>query len=308
MSSGRPHPLNRIAYLGVEKHRDLKRKQSVLPVSQSVTDVPEKAPLPADPLKAPPIAGVPLPSLGTRLWFGWMSLVSGLATVPMSIAQVVGHAFDPTARNFKRWARLWGGMILGGALIRVEVEEHTALDPSQPYVFVSNHQNLVDILALAAGLPYPFGFIAKAELARVPMLGFALRQSASIFVDKSTPRKAIESVREAGERIRGGNSVLVFAEGMRTFSPFIYPLQRGAFLVAVEAGVPLVPVTVVDAYRLVDERHYTARPGRVRIVVGEPIAMEGKRRGDLPEIMAQVRAQWEAELAGEAARVSLKIG
>ena len=236
------------------------------------------------------------PTVGRRLLFVWFAVEAALWTIPMAILQFTTHQFDPTARNFKRVARLWGGVILRLSGIRVRVTDHARLDPSKPYVFASNHQNLLDILALSDALPYPFGFVAKEELARVPFLGFAIRNSASVFIDKRDPRRAVVSLREAGERIRGGNSVLIFVEGTRSYSSDLQALKKGAFAVAVEAGVPLVPVAVVNAYRLMHEKKRLVRPGTIDIVVGEPISLEGKTRRDIPALMEAVRGALQREL------------
>lgn len=235
-------------------------------------------------------------TLACRLWFVWFALIIVLITVPLSILQFISHQFSPTARNFKRWSSLWGRSVLALAGIRVHLEERARLDPEQPYVFVANHQNTLDILALAARLPYAFGFVAKEELAKVPMLGFAIRNSASLFINRSDRRRSIESMREAGERIRAGTSVLVYPEGSRSFASNLQPFKKGAFVLAIEAGVPVVPVTVCGAYRLLDERIYAGRPGLMRLVVGEPIDMTTKVRSDIPDIMVQVRGQMEAVL------------
>lgn len=241
-------------------------------------------------------SGPPL-TLWTRalcLWF-WVWVV--IVMIPMSIVQLVTHRFNPTARNFKRNASLWGKLILrGGAGIRVRVTERARLDPAKPYVFVANHQNSLDIMALTEALPYPFGFVAKAELANVPFLGLAIRHSASVFLDRSDPRRSVESLKAAGERIRSGNSVLVFPEGSRSHAPRLLPLKKGAFAVAVEAGVPLVPVTILGSSSLMNEKRLAVRPGELNIVVGAPISMEGKHRRDIPEIMAAVEAAMNAEL------------
>lgn len=233
------------------------------------------------------------PSLARRLLFLWFGLWALLVTVPASILQLTTHRFRPTARNFKRWAGFWGRTILRGIGIRVEVEDAARLDPTKPYIFVSNHQNSLDILALAAALPYPFGFIAKAELERVPFLGFAIRHSASVLIDRSDPRRSLESIREAGERIRGGNSVHVFAEGSRSFASTVAPFKKGAFYLAIEAGVPLVPVAIVDAYRLMDERRHLARPGTIHLRIGPPIPLEGITRRDIPRLIASVQTSIE---------------
>ena len=153
-----------------------------------------------------------------RLHFVWFCVVAIIATLPAALTQVISHTFVPTDRNFKRWAGLWGRSILTGSGIRVDVDVQTKLDPDQSYVFISNHQNLIDILALAGYLPHSFGFVAKKELAKVPFLGLAIRQSASIFLDRSEPRKAVQSLQRAGEQIRRGMSVLLFAEGTRSDS------------------------------------------------------------------------------------------
>ncbi len=226
-----------------------------------------------------------------RLHFVWFLAVAAFWTVVMAIVQTATHWIWPTARNFKRNGRVWGGVILGLSGIRVRVADRAGIDRDGPTVFICNHQNLLDILALSAALPYSFGFLAKTELARVPFLGFAIRNSASVFIDRSHPRRAVESLRKAGARIRGGNSVLVFAEGTRSHGPHLQPFRKGAFSVAVEAGVPIAPVTIVDGHRLLHEKKRLLRGGALRMVVGEPVSLKGKTRRDIPALMEYVRAR-----------------
>lgn len=251
---------------------------------------------PTDTLHAPAESRLPRVSFWTRLHFVWALLFAAAVTVPCTTAVLVHNAFRPSARTFKWWSTLWARLILMGAGVKVESEVRTELDPRQPAVFVANHQNELDIVTLLAGIPYPFGFMAKAELRRVPFLGSVLKRTACLFVDRSDPRRAVQSIRVAAERIREGTSVLVFCEGSRSFSPEMKPFSRGAFVLAVEAGVPLVPVTVIDNYRLLDERRAVGRVGTVRMVVGAPIAMEGKARCDVSALMDEVRDVMQAEL------------
>lgn len=236
------------------------------------------------------------PTIGGRLGYIWFAVMAVLITIPLSLCQVIAHQFDPTAQNFKRWSGAWGRLMLGVLGIRVHLEQRERLDPHAPYVFVSNHQNLLDILALAGWLPYPFGFVAKVELRHVPFLGFAIRNSASVFIDRSDPRKSLESLQKAGEKIRRGNSVLVYAEGTRSHGPALLPFKKGAFALALEAGVPIVPITIVDSYRLMDERNKTMRPGTIQIVIGTPLATDGMRRRDIPNVMEEIRSRIESEL------------
>lgn len=239
---------------------------------------------------------IPRASFLTRLHYAWFVVWAVVITIPAAIAQIITHQFRPTARNFKLWSGLWGRGILASGGMRVRVVEETPLDPEQPYVFVSNHQNLLDILALAGHLPYPFGFVAKQELARVPMLGLAIRNSASVFLDRSDPRKAIESLQKAGRRIRKGMSVLLFPEGTRSFAPQLLPLKKGAFMVAVEAGVPIVPVVMVDGYRLMHEKRKASRPGTITIHLLPPLQIEGMTRRDLPELIATLERMMDEPL------------
>lgn len=260
------------------------------------------------PTDALPTALDVLPATATarlRAYAGgvWAALV----TVPMSLAQVATHDRTPTARNFQRWAGRWARAILRVARIRVRVDDRSGLDASGagldgPYVFVCNHQSALDILVLAGHLPYPFGFVAKAELAEVPFLGVALRRSPSVFVDRRTPRRAVETVREAGARIRAGTSVLLFAEGRRSYQAALLPLERGAFLIALDAGVPLVPLTLLGAYRVFDERRRLLAPGAVGLVVHSPLATTGLTKRDVPALLDRVAALMHATIEADEAQ------
>jgi 1-acyl-sn-glycerol-3-phosphate acyltransferase len=245
---------------------------------------------PVEPIDMPP------PTVANRLRFLWMVFAMFCIAAPLVVCQFVTHRRDPSARNFKRWAGRWGRWTLRAGGIRIHVKDEAGLDPSRPYVFASNHQNALDILALVGGVPYPFGFVAKSELRKMPLIGTALKNSASLFIDRSDPRLSLQSLQEAGARIREGNSVLIYPEGARSFGPRLLPLKRGAFMVALEAGVPVVPVTIIDAYRLLDERGKLARPGTIHIRLGKPIEVSGLHRRDLPVVMDAVLEQMDAPL------------
>lgn len=241
-------------------------------------------------------AGGPAVNVLTRLHFIWFIVWAFVITIPLATLQVVSHLFRPTAKNFKIWSGMWGRAVLAFGGMRVRVVEEVPLDPDQPYIFISNHQNLLDILALSGHLPYPFGFVAKKELAKVPFLGLAIRNSASVFLDRSDPRKAIESLQKAGQRIRRGTSVLLFPEGTRSYGPFLQPLKKGAFMLAVEAQVPIVPVVMVDGYRLMHEKRKTSRPGGITIRLLPPIDIAGMSRRDIPQLIGTLEETMDRPL------------
>ncbi|GEM_PF-100533 len=240
--------------------------------------------------------GTPAPTFAARFMALWGLLLAAIGTVTFSICEIINYRFQPSAHTFKRWAARWARFIMRPLGIRPALLMQTPLDPDTPYVFISNHQCALDILALADALPFPFGFVAKAELAEVPFLGHAIRYSASLFIDQRHPRRAVESLKLAGQRIREGNSVLIFPEGHRTYLPCMQPFKRGAFMLALEAGVPLVPIVLIDSYRYVDERKKAVRPGTVHMVVGNPISMEGRTRKDIPRLMEWVRTEMQQVL------------
>lgn len=186
--------------------------------------------------------------------------------------------------------------MFAGMGLRVHPILRTQLEPDQAYVFATNHQVALDIPAAGLAIPNPFGWVAKAELARTPVLGHAIRASPSVFLDRSTPRRTAESLREAGARIRSGLSVIIFPEGARSYEQALQPFKRGAFMLAVEAGVPVVPVTILNAYRHFDEKRKLARPGTIEIAVGEPVSMEDVTRKEIPEIMERVRQVMQSEI------------
>jgi 1-acyl-sn-glycerol-3-phosphate acyltransferase len=222
--------------------------------------------------------------------FWWLILWTAVFILPLVLMQIVTHAFDPTARNFKRWAGLWSRLVLMFAGIRVRCHQSVPLEAGQPYVFVSNHQTGgLDIWSNLVGIDHPFGFVAKDSLRKVPLLGLALRFSACLFVDRSSARKAVKSIAEAAERIRTGNSVLIYPEGRRSWGPHTDEFMKGAYQLAVKAGVPIVPIALINAYELFDERAKASRPGTVQIVVGKPLETSGTHLSDVPDLVDATR-------------------
>ena len=239
------------------------------------------------------------PSLGRRLYFWWVVACAGFFTATMSPGVVVHSAVKPGARTFRAWMRPWARFIFGMSGFRVRVDQRAEIP--EPVVFVSNHQNAVDIPALSAGIPVPFVFGAKAGLKSWPFVGWVLDRTACLFIDRSGPKKALASLREAAERIRGGASVLLFPEGGRAWRHTLLPFMKGPFVLAIESGVPVVPVALVGNTGVLDEKALVARPGEVRVVLGEPIPTEGLSRRDAGALSARVEAWMRAELEAEGA-------
>lgn len=191
--------------------------------------------------------------------------------------------------------RPWSRSILWTCRIDSGVEE-MGPQPDGPVVYVANHQAALDVIATSARLPKPFLYVARHELRSWFIVGAVLARSACIFIDRSNARKAVQSLNAAAERIRGGESVLIFPEGARSYSHVLDPFMRGAFVLAIMAGVPVVPVTLVGHIGVFNEQTFTARPGSIRLVLGEPIETKGMKRGDAAGLSDRVRDAMQSQL------------
>lgn len=188
---------------------------------------------------------------------------------PMTlVAMVVTLNRSASMYVVQRW---WSPVLLwaGGARLEVQGREH--LRPGQPYVFVANHQSTIDIPVLFMALPSDFRFAAKKALKYVPFIGWYMWAAGFIFIDRRNHRDAIRSLDEGGERIRGGVSLAMFAEGTRSESCRVLPFKKGPFALAMKARVPLVPVAIEGSGHLMPKNSWNITPGPIRVRIGAPI-------------------------------------
>jgi len=189
-------------------------------------------------------------------------------------------------RNLARW---WARFILWSGFIRVRVEGAARVPADVPVVFMSNHESWLDIPVLMATIPGQVRFLAKKSLFSIPFLGWAMRAMGFIPVDRENRRTAIKSFETAAARIRAGRSVLVFPEETRTSDGKLLPFQRGGFLIALKAALPIVPVGIDGARRCMPKYNYLLRPGRITVRFGEPIPTAGRAVSEKTALMAETR-------------------
>ena len=144
--------------------------------------------------------------------------------------------------------RWWGKIILKAFLIPVKVEGRQHLEKDQSYVFVANHQGIFDIFLIYGYLGRNFKWMMKHQLGKIPFLGYACRRSHQIFVDKRGPKKIKKTYDDAREILKEGYSVTVFPEGARTFTGHMGKFKRGAFSLADELQLPVVPLTINGSF------------------------------------------------------------
>ncbi|NJL58281.1 MAG: 1-acyl-sn-glycerol-3-phosphate acyltransferase [Desulfobacteraceae bacterium] len=193
-------------------------------------------------------------------------------------------------RTAHKVARMWGGAILLGSGIRVRVRGASNLDPSRPCIYMSNHQSNFDIPVLVSCLKVQFRWLAKKELFRIPLFGHAMKQSGSISVDRSNRRAAFESLKQTAQTIKNGVSVVIFPEGTRSTDGYIRDFKKGGFVLAAEAGVPIVPVILHGTRAIMPKKQISITPGDVLMEIRSPIETSIYGRKDKNMLMEKVRA------------------
>ena len=187
-------------------------------------------------------------------------------------------------------ARIWARSILFVSRTKVTVNGLANIDPTQSYVYMSNHQSNFDIPVLLAYLPVQFRWLAKAELFKIPIFGRAMRGAGYVKIDRFNQEAAFESLNEAAEKMKNGVSVMIFPEGTRSRDGKIKPFKKGGFVMAVDAGVPIVPVVLKGTWTLMDKSSLKINTGEVSLNLKAPIATTDYTRENKDDLVKSVRA------------------
>src|SRR5262245_19373458 len=179
-------------------------------------------------------------------WLTVFCLVPAITVdaIVLGAASIVSSLFDARGHFAHRCARAWSWLILKTTGVRVAVEGLERVVPDTTYVFVSYHQSIYDIPVIFASVPYQLRIIAKESLARFPVLGWHLRRGGHLFVDRQHPDRAGILGRWRA-LVSEGLSLLIFAEGTRSWDGHVSRFKGGSFLLAIEAGLPIVPLAVI---------------------------------------------------------------
>lgn len=153
--------------------------------------------------------------------------------------------------------------------VTVEGLEH--INPGQSYVFVSNHQSMFDVWLIYGWLPVIFKWLMKAELRKVPFVGIACKAAGHIFVDRKNPKAAIESMEEVKKQLKDGVCTVIFPEGTRTKDGQVGRFKRGAFQIALDLELPIIPISLSGCYEVLPKGAPFVYRRPVRMYVGEPI-------------------------------------
>jgi len=193
---------------------------------------------------------------------------------------------SPGEGKIHRVARNWARTLLRLAAVRVHVIGGANVLHDKPQIFMANHQSDFDIFAVLGHIPGEFRWIAKEELFRVPIFGRAMRKAGYISIDRKNHEKAMTSLAEAARKIQENRSLMSFPEGTRSNDGTIGPFKPGMFHLAMQAQVPIVPVTIIGANKIWSKQGLNIKRGDITLIIDKPIDVSPyteERRNDLIE-------------------------
>lgn len=229
-------------------------------------------------------------------WFTSIALVAPLLIALVLITKNENFIYSPV-RLFVR-----AGLAMVG--VRVEVSGLDRLDPDQTYIFTPNHQSLIEVPLWVTYLRRNVAYLGKKEVFKYPIFGYGIRLIGVVPVDRSNSPAAVESAKLATQNLRRGKSYVVYPEGTRSRDGGLLPFKKGAFMMAIEAGVPVVPVTISGATKIMPKGQIKVFPSTVQITIHDPISTDGYSKENVIELMQRTRAKIFSALGEQEAELS----
>ena len=204
-------------------------------------------------------------------------------TIVLGITSITSSFFDRRGHFAHGCARLWSWLILATTGVEVTVQGLDRVEPGKTYVFVANHQSIYDIPCLFWSIPFQLRIIAKESLGNFPMLGPHLKRTGHMLVDRSKPdRSGISGW--ASRLTSNGLSLIVFPEGTRSRTGMMGKFKGGSIMLAMQAGLPIVPISVIGSRHVMKKGELTTRPGHVTLIVHAPIETAANPEPSVSEV------------------------
>jgi 1-acyl-sn-glycerol-3-phosphate acyltransferase len=217
------------------------------------------------------------------------SLICGTAVLFIAMVRSTSPKIDAVIR-------FWARSIVRSAGIDLALDGAGTIVPGQRYILVANHYSYFDIPCILAVVPQSIRFLAKVSLFKIPIFGWALSRAGFIPIDRQNRRTAVKSFDLAAERIRKGNTIVVFPEEGRTRHRQMRAFKRGGFLLGIKTGLPILPLAIDSTFDIFPVGAKRITPGRVTIRVGEPIVTMNRSVREKESMAAEARAQIAAML------------
>jgi 1-acyl-sn-glycerol-3-phosphate acyltransferase len=228
-------------------------------------------------------------SLYKVICVAWLGLWVGIATIILGIPVMIAGLLSRTGNLAFSISKLWAYTMLAVSFVRTEIKNKDKILKGTSYIIISNHQSLCDIIVLVTTLGIQYRWIIKKEILKLPIFGYALYASRNIFIDRSNTTSAIESINKGFDRLPEGVSVMVFAEGTRSPDGQIHEFKKGGFITAVARKISILPVTVNGSRRVMRKGSFTLMPGKIQVVIGNPIDTSGYTNDTISELIDKTR-------------------
>jgi 1-acyl-sn-glycerol-3-phosphate acyltransferase len=212
-----------------------------------------------------------------------------VTTAVFGIVAIITSFFTRTGNSVHIIARIWARSILTVSQVPVRVNGLSNIEPGKSYIYMANHQSNFDIPVLLGYLPVQFRWLAKAELFKIPVFGRAMLGAGYVKIDRFNQESAFKSIEEAAQRMKNGVSVMIFPEGTRSRDGSIRPFKKGGFVMAVDSGVPIVPVILKGTRSIMAKSSLRINRGAVDLQIAKPIESAGFSRETKDGLMDKVR-------------------
>lgn len=194
-----------------------------------------------------------------------------ILTIITAIATLILYPLYANCRIPNKPAEWWSRLTCYLFFVQVQLTGSEKINPSQSYIFVSNHQSVFDIFALYGWMPNVFKWVMKIELKKIPLVGSACEIAGHVFIDRSNPLAAQESIKQAENKLVDGISLVVFPEGTRTHNGKISKFKKGAFRIAQDLQLPIVPITIKGSFERFPRGAFLVKPGKIELTIHNPI-------------------------------------
>jgi 1-acyl-sn-glycerol-3-phosphate acyltransferase len=241
------------------------------------------------PAETPASPTSPRPSFALR-WLSYLLVIPlvGLATVGFGCISLLCGLWDKSGHQQHAIARAWARVLLLVSLSPVKIIGGEKLHQHETAVYASNHLSYMDTPVLFARLPFQFRILAKQALWKIPFIGWYLHHSGQVSVDTNSARSLIASLSRGVATLKSGLPLVLFPEGGRAATGELQTMMSGCAYMAIKAGVPLVPLTLVGTYELLPIHVYALNPRPLLIVVGDPIATTGLTTRDADALTSRL--------------------
>lgn len=216
------------------------------------------------------------------------------------ITSILGAVLMPASYIFPGGWRtywigtLWARIILRLSCISIAVNGRHHIDPRRSYIVMSNHQSHYDVLALVTTLPLQLRWVIKKELRTIPVFGLGCERLGHIYIDRSNPEKARQSLKTAEDKIRNGASITFFPEGTRSPDGNLLPFKKGGFVIALATQTPILPVTITGSRRILPKKSLRVVPGKITVMIHEPVSISRYTNDTKESLIKHVRSCIEA--------------